>query len=152
MSMRHYDPSIRNVSVRIAVVFVLCGASSATVFGQVSTAVTAIYGRGVHAYFAGNSTQAEQYFTQAIQAGTNDPRPYYFRAMLRLHQGRQFEAENDMRIGAGLEARNPGVQHTIGRSLQRVQGPHRRTLEKFRRQARLDRLQQSQGHAEVDGS
>ncbi len=109
---------------------------------QSSSALTAVYGRGVHAYFAGNSTQAEQYFTEVIQAGSSDPRPYYFRAILRLGQGRQFEAENDMRIGATYEARNPGVQHSIGRALQRVQGPSRRTLEQFRRQARLDRVQQ----------
>ncbi len=109
---------------------------------QQASAVSAVYGRGVHAYFAGNSSQAEQYFTQAIQSGSSDPRPYYFRAMLRLGLGRQLEAENDMRVGASLEARNPGVQHSIGRALQRVQGPGRRTLEKFRRQASLDRLQQ----------
>lgn len=109
---------------------------------QSSSALTAVYGRGVHAYFAGNSTQAEQHFTEVIQAGSSDPRPYYFRAVLRLQQGRQFEAENDMRIGAAYEARNPGVQHAIGRALQRVQGPSRRTLEKFRRQAKLDRVQQ----------
>ena len=109
---------------------------------QSSSALTAVYGRGVHAYFAGNSTQAEQHFTEVIQAGSSDPRPYYFRAVLRLQQGRQFEAENDMRIGAAYEARNPGVQHAIGRALQRVQGPARRTLEQFRRQAKLDRVQQ----------
>lgn len=109
---------------------------------QSSSALTAVYGRGVHAYFAGNSAMAEQLFTEVIQAGSADPRPYYFRGVLRLNQGRQFEAENDMRIGAAYEARNPGVQHSIGRALQRVQGPARRTLEGFRRQARLDRANQ----------
>ncbi|NOZ40739.1 MAG: hypothetical protein GXP24_11010 [Planctomycetes bacterium] len=111
---------------------------------QQGSALSAVYGRGVHAYFAGNMSQAEQLFTQVIQVGSTDPRPYYYRAMLRLGQGRTFEAENDMRVGASYEARNPSVQHSIGRALQRVQGPGRRTLEQFRRQARLDRLQQSQ--------
>lgn len=116
---------------------------------QSSTALTAVYGRGVHAYFAGNTSAAEQYFTEVIQAGSTDPRPYYFRGVLRLRQGRQFEAENDMRIGAAYEARNPGVQNSIGRALQRVQGPSRRTLEKFRRQARLDRVQQGRQRTQL---
>lgn len=111
---------------------------------QQASALASVYGRGVHAYFAGNTSQAEQYFSQVIDAGSSDPRPYYFRAVLRLNAGRQFEAENDMRVGANFEARNPGTNSRIGRSLQRVQGPARRTLEKFRRQARLDRLQQGQ--------
>ena len=110
---------------------------------QQSSALSAVYGRGVHAYFAGKSSLAEQHFTQVIQAGSTDPRPYYFRAMVRMRSGRKFEAENDMRVGAGFEARNPGSQQSIGRALQRVQGPDRRTLEAFRRQARLDRLQKN---------
>ncbi len=109
-----------------------------------SSTTSAIYGRGVHAYFAGRTSEAEKYFSQAIDSGSTDPRPYYYRAMVRLNQGRKFEAENDMRMGADYEARNPGMKSSIGRSLQRVQGPGRRTLEQFRRQARLDRLQQSQ--------
>jgi|GEM_PF-2739372 len=113
-------------------------------YAQSSSALTAVYGRGVHAYFAGNTSLAEQYFTQVIQAGSTDPRPYYFRAVLRLQTGKRFEAENDMRVGAAYEARDPGAKHSIGRALQRVQGPGRRILEKFRRQARLDRLQQGQ--------
>lgn len=132
-------------SVRLGVICVAitagCLVHFETANAQSSTALTAVYGRGVHAYFSGNTTEAEQLFSQVIQAGSTDPRPYYFRGVMRLSQGRQFEAENDMRIGAAYEARNPGVQHSIGRALQRVQGPARRTLEKFRRQAKLDRVQ-----------
>ena len=122
--------------------FVLMLTNQTVVWAQASSALTAVYGRGVHAFFSGNASQAEQLFTEVIQAGSTDPRPYYFRAVLRLNQGRQFEAENDMRVGAAYEARNPGVQNSIGRSLQRVQGASRRTLEQFRRQAKLERVQQ----------
>ena len=122
----------------------ICFSTAAPAHAQQRSALSAIYGRGVHAYFAGNMSQAEEFFNQAIQAGSTDPRPYYYRAMVRLGQGRTFEAENDMRVGASHEARNPGVHSSIGRSLQRLQGPGRRTLEQFRRQARLDRLQQGQ--------
>ncbi len=106
--------------------------------------LAATYGRGVHAFFAHQSKSAEQHFSQVIQSGSTDPRVYYFRAMTRLRSGRQHEAEEDMRIGAAYEARNPGVRHAIGKALERVQGPHRRLLEQVRRQARLDRMQQRQ--------
>lgn len=107
-----------------------------------SSELRASYGRGVHAFFAGDTESAEQLFSVTIESGSTDPRVYYFRAMVRLRTGRQDEAEHDMRIGAALEARNPGNMHAIGKALQRVQGPGRRTLEKFRRDARLDRVQQ----------
>lgn len=101
----------------------------------------ATYGRGVHAYFSGQQSQAEQLFSQVIGAGSKDPRVYYFRAMVLLQQGRKHEAESDMRIGAAFEAENPGNRMAVSRSLQRVQGYHRKTLENYRRQARLERLQ-----------
>jgi len=137
--------SVLSLGLFLALVFLVLGSLLGTSgLAQQNSALGAIYGRGVHAYFAGKSSQAEQYFTQVIQTGSTDPRPYYFRAMLRLGQGRQVEAEKDMQVGATYEARDLGSQHAMGRSLQRVQGPSRRTLETFRRQARLDRLQQGQ--------
>lgn len=104
----------------------------------------ATYGRGVHAYFNNQPYVAEELFSQVIGAGSTDPRVYYFRAMTYLRSGRQLAAEDDMRIGAALEANNPGNRYAIGKALERVQGPHRRTLEKFRQQARMDRLQNRQ--------
>ena len=120
---------------------------------QNSHELRATYGRGVHAFFSGQLSHAEQQFSQAISAGSTDPRVYYFRAMTFLRLGRQFEAENDMRLGATFESQNPGGRHIISKSLQRVQGSGRRTLEKFRRQARLQRVQlnrsQTQNRYEV---
>ena len=109
---------------------------------QNSTELMATYGRGVHAYFNGQVHEADRLFSQVINGGSSDPRVFYFRAMARLRSGRQQEAEFDMQMGAAYEARNPGVRHQISRALQRVQGTHRRTLEKYRRQARLNRLQE----------
>ena len=85
--------------------------------GQDASELRATYGRGVHAYFAGQVAQAEQLFSQAVEAGSTDPRLYYFRSMARLRLGRQFEAEDDMRVGSALEAQNPGSQGLIGKSL-----------------------------------
>jgi len=134
--------AVCSIPVPVVSLALILDSTTSLAAAKQSSAITAVYGRGVHAYFAGNRMLAEQNFTQVIQAGSTDPRPYYFRAMVRLQRGSQFEAENDMRLGAAHEARNPGSQHSIGLALQRVQGHGRRTLEKFRRQARLDRLQQ----------
>ncbi len=109
---------------------------------QDSPEMTATYGRGVHAYFDNRTNLAEEYFSQVIRTGSTDPRAYYYRAMNRMRNGQQQEAEEDMRIGAAHEASNPGNRHAIGKALERVQGPHRRLLERFRQQARMDRLQQ----------
>lgn len=93
------------------------------------------YGRGVHAFFSGNSSQARQDLTMAIGNRPNDPRPYYFRALCNLRTGWQYEAEQDMEVGAALEAQNPGT-FAVGQALQRVQGGHRLTLERYRTKAR----------------
>jgi len=109
---------------------------------QDSAEMAAVYGRGVHAYFSNRISGAEQLFSQVVQAGSTDPRVFYFRAMTRLRTGRLHEAEEDMKIGAAYEARDPGSRHSIGTALQRVQGQGRRTLERFRREGRLNRVRQ----------
>ncbi len=111
---------------------------------QNSSELTAAYGRGVHAYFANRTDLAEQFFSRVIEAGSTDPRVFYFRAMTLIRSGRPNEAEDDMRMGATLEARDPGNRLAIGKALERVQGPHRILLEGFRQQARLERLEQRQ--------
>lgn len=130
-------------AVRIFVVWPLClafFASTNQAWAQQSTDLTALYGRGVHAFFANRISDAEQHFTQVIQAGSTDPRVFYFRAILRLQSGNRAEAEQDLRIGAAYEANNPGSRESISRSLQRVQGSARRLLERYRRDARLQRV------------
>ncbi|MEX2092930.1 MAG: tetratricopeptide repeat protein [Pirellulales bacterium] len=93
------------------------------------------YGRGVHAYFSGNSAAAEQLFAQAMGEDPNAPRPYYFRALCLLRQGRSDEARSDFMIGATLEARSAG-SYPVGKSLERVQGGDRLMLEQYRWRAR----------------
>ncbi len=105
--------------------------------GQSGPDMTAVYGRGIHAYFANRTSQADAYFTQVINAGSQDPRVFYFRAMARLRAGRQYEAQQDMQLGAMFEARDPGASGSIGQALTRIQGRNRQMLEQYRRQARL---------------
>jgi hypothetical protein len=93
------------------------------------------YGRGVHAYFAGRTAEAESLFTSALKIRPSDPRIWYFRAMSRLRMGRGDEARSDMATGADLEAERPG-RYAVGTALLRVQGSNRLLLEKYRLDAR----------------
>lgn len=105
--------------------------------GQDQNAASTFYGRGVHAYFAGQDKGAEYHLSLAIQSNPNDPRPYYFRAVSRLRQGRVSEARQDMQVGAAIETGAPG-HWAVGSALQRVQGTNRLMLEQYRRRARRD--------------
>jgi hypothetical protein len=95
------------------------------------------YGDGVHAYFRGNSSRAEESLSSAMSLDSQDPRIYYFRALSLLLQGRMAEARGDMQGGAALEAQRPG-RFAVGAALERVQGRDRLLIEQYRRQARLD--------------
>ena len=94
-----------------------------------------LYSHGVNAYFAGRSSEAESYLSQALGLNPHDPRVYYFRALTLLRLGRLDEARGNMMVGASLEAQRPN-RYAIGRALEQVQGAHRLMLEQYRRQAR----------------
>ena len=119
------------VSLPVAVVT----ASSAE--AQVREDASRLYGQGVHAYFAGNSSQAEACLSSALELNTDDPRYYYFRGLALLRMGRGEEARGDMILAAQLEARHPG-RFAVGAALERVQGADRLLLERFRSEARRD--------------
>src|SRR5207247_7172033 len=70
--------------------------------GQDDT-LSQMYGSGVHAYFAGDTTESHEYLTRTIEAGTSDPRAYYFRGLANLQLGRPDEADADFTKGAELE-------------------------------------------------
>jgi hypothetical protein len=91
------------------------------------------YTQGVHAFFAGRSSQADDLLSRALAIDPNDPRAYYFRGLARLRMGRGNEARTDMQIGASIEAQQPG-RFSIGQALERVQGGDRLLLERYRRE------------------
>lgn len=102
--------------------------------------LAAAYGDGVHAYFAGDFQRAYEDLSQAIEAGTTDPRAYYFRGLAALRQGRSDEAEADFTEGATRESAGLGAW-PVGRSLERIQGSDRLRLERHRMRARVTLLQ-----------
>ena len=98
--------------------------------------VRAVYGDGVHSFYAGNFQQSYDYLSQVIDIGTDDPRVYYFRGLSALRLGSQTEADEDFRKGAAFEAER-GNTRTVSRALERIQGPDRLLLEQSRSKARL---------------
>lgn len=105
-----------------------------------SLPLAAAYGDGVHAFFAGDFDRAYADLSQAIEAGTADPRAYYFRGLAALRQGRSDEAEADFTEGATRESSGLGAW-PVSRSLERIQGPDRLRLERHRTRARVALLQ-----------
>jgi hypothetical protein len=124
-----------NRSLRILTIY--AAACTLCLASQAATRQAAIfYEDGVNAYFSGRACDAESYLSSAIEANSQDPRAYYFRALSLLRQGRIDLARGDMLTGARLEARQAN-RYAIGSALERVQGPTRLMLEEFRRHARL---------------
>jgi tetratricopeptide (TPR) repeat protein len=138
--------------VRVAAALVGAGLAAWAVPGRAgqttieSLPLAAAYGDGVHAYFAGDFDRAYEDLTQAIEAGTNDPRAYYFRGLAALRQGRSDEAEADFTAGADRESEGVGAW-PVARSLERIQGPDRLRLERHRTRARVALLQRQRDAA-----
>jgi hypothetical protein len=116
---------------------------TATLAGDESLAVANAYGVGVHAYFDCDYQGSYDAMTAAIEAGTNDPRAYYYRGLAAAKLGRDSEVEADFAEGANREATTAGSM-AISRSLERVQGADRLRLEKFRARARVAAVQRDQ--------
>lgn len=99
-----------------------------------------IYGTGVHAYFAGDYPRAYDDLSQAIEAGTEDPRTWYFRGLAASKLGRFDEAEADFSAAAVKEAQAV-ADWRVSRALERIQGRDRLQLERHRMRARMANLQ-----------
>ena len=80
----------------------------------------------------------------AIDAGSHDPRCYYFRGLAYLKLGRPQEAEGDFQQGAKLESVDLNRTYNVARSLERVQGAARLEVEEHRAAARMAKLEQDE--------
>ena len=125
----------------------LAGSMSAAPAAAQTAILNDLYGRGVHAFYAGHYDQAYEYLSDAINNGIRDPRAYYFRGVVADVQGRSVEAETDWVAGARMEASGQ-VPAPIGRSMTRIQGPTRLRLESIRRDTKLQYLAESTARAQ----
>lgn len=107
-----------------------------------SLPLAATYGDAVHAYFAGEYQRSYDDLSSVIEAGSTDPRAYYFRGLAALKLGRLDESEADFSMGATREAEGTGTW-PVARSLERIQGCDRLKLERHRVRARVALLQEN---------
>ncbi|MHB8899596.1 MAG: hypothetical protein ACYC6Y_12690, partial [Thermoguttaceae bacterium] len=117
-----------------SLLFALTANAQEAMFGQ-------LYGLGVHAYFSQDFAGAHEHLTQAIDAGSQDPRAHYFRGLSYLNLGREDEAKIDFQMGAKLEAEDTGANYEVPRALERIQGESRMLVEEYRREARAIALE-----------
>lgn len=106
-------------------------------------AVTTSYGAGVHAFHALDFQESHRALSAAIEAGSDDPRVFYYRGLAAMKLGRLEEADADFADGATREAAG-GSTRAISRSLERVQGCDRLRLEQYRSRARVAALQRDE--------
>lgn len=128
----------RRLSTLAFAAFALAGSLAQEATAQSQAVLAQLYGRGVHAYYAGQYNDAYNLLSSAIGAGTQDPRAYYFRGIVLSKQGRMGEAEADWTEGARIEAERGGSG--IGASLSRFQGMNRLKLENIRQTARFQAM------------
>jgi len=108
--------------------------------GEMPPALATGYGNGVHAFNEGDYQCSYDELSRVIEAGSNDPRAFYFRGLAALKLGRVDEADADFQQGANLEADGLGGR-AVSRALERIQGCDRLKLEQFRSQARVSAVQ-----------
>lgn len=106
--------------------------------------VSASYGAGVHAYYDGDFQGAYDALTAAIEAGSMDPRAYYYRGLASIKLGKSDDEINgDFSEGSTRETMGRGGL-SVSRSLERVQGRDRMRLEKYRQRARVAAAQRDE--------
>ncbi|MSR32544.1 MAG: hypothetical protein EXR99_13680, partial [Gemmataceae bacterium] len=89
---------------------------------------------GINLFYTRNFPDAELALTRAIQAYPRDARYHYFLALARYSQGKIAAAEDFMQA-ANLERQGHPNRGVVSSALERVQGPVRNELNKYRNAA-----------------
>ncbi len=90
------------------------------------------YATGLRNYFARKFVDAEASFASAIEADNQDARYFYFLGLSYLALNRRDDANADFEEGARLEEQNRPGRTAVSTSLERVQGPARQAVNRFR--------------------
>jgi hypothetical protein len=118
----------------------LAGLSTALAPAQ-EAVLNDFYGSGVHNFYERDYMQAMHNLSVAIDGGSRDPRPFYYRGLAKLKSGDTYGGQADMQMGASLESADVNGFYPVARSLERIQGSDRQTLEKYRAVARAQNRQ-----------
>lgn len=90
------------------------------------------YTAGVQAFYSGNYVEAERALADAARQGIQDARYLYFLGLARYQQGNTAAADVDFREAARLERQSKPGRAGVNRALERIQGPGRQALERYR--------------------
>jgi hypothetical protein len=90
------------------------------------------FAAGMNFYFDRDYVQAEKEFLLTIENDSQDARFFYFLGLARLAQGRRRDAYVDFGQGALLERQNRPSPAAVNEALERIQGPMRFLVNKFR--------------------
>jgi len=138
---------IRNSVVGLTVCILICLAGAVAWAQQESAAE--LYGRGVSAYFSGDSVQAIALLDKAIKANPDDPRALYFRGLAITQQNGVDAAKADFAKAAEIEATARTHVYDVDDALQRIQGSLRIEIENQRRTARQAALERKRKQDQV---
>ena len=69
------------MQLRFSTLFVLLLSAMVSVSAWAQDPLDDVYGHAVHAYFRGDAATAQQWLNEAIAAGSQDPRAYYYRGL-----------------------------------------------------------------------
>ena len=121
---------------RLSAALLLAGCLQSTAAAQ--GVLDDTYGRGVHAYFAADYARAQEWLTAAVDAGSQDPRVFYFRGLTSVAiAGGAFDAgAADFDKAANLEVSGGRVVN-VNRALERIQGYTRSLIEDLRLRVRV---------------
>jgi tetratricopeptide (TPR) repeat protein len=98
------------------------------------------YGRGLTYYWSGQYAKAEDEFKKAVAFYGQDARYRYFLGLARLAQNTRRKREAawfDFEQGARLEAEDHPGRVAVNSSLERIQGPLRQYLDRFREKGQV---------------
>jgi tetratricopeptide (TPR) repeat protein len=90
------------------------------------------YALGLRLYWSRQYAAAEKEFFNAVRYHDQDARYMYFLGLSRLAQGKRAFAEASFRRGGMLEQANKPASATVSSVLERVQGPDRQLLNRYR--------------------
>jgi len=109
---------------------------SSSSFAMAQDPLMELYGKGVHTYFRGDHATGASVLSEAIAAGLQDPRAFYFRGLCNMSTLGVESATADFEEGARIEMAGKSSVD-VGRALERIQGHARVEIEKARIKARL---------------
>jgi tetratricopeptide (TPR) repeat protein len=92
-----------------------------------------LFGTGTRLYFARQYSEAEAQLLESVKNNPNDARTYYFLALSRVPQGKIALAQDDLQHAVALEQQGLPDRATVNSSFERIQGPERQWINRFRK-------------------